>query len=73
MARWKKWILFFLLCIVAFVIFTALEGLKIIEGGRWMWGTATYLALYYFIFVKKPKIKINEQDKVKYDFGKKLK
>ena len=72
MARWKKWILFFVAFLIIFAVFTLLEGLKLIQGGRWMWMTGTYLILYYYIFVKKPKMKIkmNVVDEVKYDFKK---
>ena len=69
MARWKKWILFYVASIIIFVIFTSLEGLKLIQGGRWIWITGTIFILYYFILIKKPKIKLNAIDEVKYDFG----
>ena len=71
MSKWMKRIFFVLAFFAVFSTFTLLEGLKVIQGGRWIWVSGSYLILYYLFFIRKPKIKFNAENEVKYNFGKK--
>lgn len=67
MPKWQKWLIFFLLGVLASVVGQGLVDFKII-GNKWWLITVVTLLGYWFLFVRKPKIQVEQS--ITYDWNK---
>jgi hypothetical protein len=67
-ARWKRWILFYIGCVVIFVFGQAIEGMGLVST-KWLLIIPISLILYWRLFLKKASVEVEHT--VKYEWGKK--
>jgi len=66
--KWMKWIVFYAVGILAFVVGQALIDFNLI-GSKWWFVTTVCIVFYWLLFLRKTTIEVDQT--IKYDWDKK--